>query len=219
MERSGLSPSDSSDEDGGMEGRVVDNTENRFALDLVFVKILLPALRLYVMDRLEAFYREYPLLGKPGGYRQFENDPVKKNVELIHPVVMYGKDDLLPNFHEFAKLYFEKPYFENLLKCGDIRVFLVLVTKAGCFNGSQASLIIIILLIIIRVITIIIIIVIILILIRMMILFILIMMMIIFIMTIMIIIIITIIIIIITTIIIIITILTIFIIRPTLPTS
>ena len=149
MERSGMAPSDSSDEDGSMEGRVVDNTENRFALDLVFVKILLPALRVYVLERLEAFYREYPLLGKPGGYRQFESDPVKKNVELIHPVVMYGKDDLLPNFHEFAKLYFEKPYFENLLKCGDIRVFLVLVTKAGCFNGSQASLIIIIVLIII----------------------------------------------------------------------
>ena len=126
-------------EDSGLESAVTDNTENRFAVDLVFVKILLPALRNYVLEKLGTFYDENPILKKPGGYRELETDPVKKNVDLIHPVVMYANQDLLPNVHEFAKLYFEKPYFEDLLSCGDVRVFLVLVTKAGCFNGVQAN--------------------------------------------------------------------------------
>lgn len=132
-------------EEGGGTGTVMedfatDNTENRFAVDLVFVKLLLPALRIHVTERMEAFYEDNPALKKPGGYRDFLTDPIKKNVDLSHPIVMYGNGDLLPNFHAFAKLYFEKPFFDNLLTCGDIRIFLVLVTKAGIFSGIQANL-------------------------------------------------------------------------------
>ena len=118
---------------------VTDNTENRFAVDLLFVKLLLPALRGYVSERIETFYEEYPVLKKPGGYRELATDPVKKSVDLVHPIVMYPKDDTLPGFNEFSKLYFEKPFFEDLRNCGDVRVFLVLVTKAGCFSNAQAT--------------------------------------------------------------------------------
>jgi hypothetical protein len=130
---------DSSDEEV-MADSATDNTENRFAVDLVFIKLLLPALRAYVIGKMEAFFDEHPKLKKPRGYSGFKTDPVKKNVDLFLPVVMYANDDTMPNFHEFAKLYFEKPYFENLTKCGDVRVFLVLVTKAGCFTQAQANL-------------------------------------------------------------------------------
>ena len=118
---------------------VTDNTENRFAVDLLFVKLLLPALRGYVSERIETFFEEYPVLKKPGGYRELATDPVKKSVDLVHPIMMYPNDDTLPSFNEFSKLYFEKPFFENLKSCGDVRVFLVLVTKAGCFSNAQAT--------------------------------------------------------------------------------
>ena len=118
---------------------VTDNTENRFTVDLLFVKLLLPALRAYVTERIETFFEEHPVLKKPGGYRELGTDPVKKSVDLVHPIVMYPNDDTLPSFNEFSKLYFEKPFFEKLGTCGDVRVFLVLVTKAGCFSNSQAA--------------------------------------------------------------------------------
>jgi len=118
---------------------VTDNTENRFAVDLLFVKLLLPALRGYVSERIETFFEEHPVLKKPGGYRELATDPVKKSVDLVHPIMMYPNDDTLPSFNEFSKLYFEKPFFENLKNCGDVRVFLVLVTKAGCFSNAQAT--------------------------------------------------------------------------------
>ena len=118
---------------------VTDNTENRFAVDLLFVKLLLPALRGYVSERIETFFEEHPVLKKPGGYRELSTDPVKKSVDLVHPIMMYPNDDTLPSFNEFSKLYFEKPFFESLKNCGDVRVFLVLVTKAGCFSNAQAT--------------------------------------------------------------------------------
>ena len=118
---------------------VTDNTENRFAVDLLFVKLLLPALRGYVSERIETFFEEHPVLKKPGGYREMATDPVKKSVDLVHPIMMYPNDDTLPSYNEFSKLYFEKPFFENLKNCGDVRVFLVLVTKAGCFSNAQAT--------------------------------------------------------------------------------
>ena len=49
---------------------VTDNTENRFTVDLLFVKLLLPALRAFVTERIETFFEEHPVLKKPGGYRE-----------------------------------------------------------------------------------------------------------------------------------------------------
>ena len=114
------------------------NTENRCFLDTAFVKFLLPTIRREVINELQAFLETYPNLSSPGGYRTFLRDPVKPTTKFYCSEERYPNNDTLPGVSSFANLYFETPQEFDLLDSEDIRKFLHIISRAGCFQSEQA---------------------------------------------------------------------------------
>ena len=115
-----------------------NNTENRCFLDTAFVRFLLPTIRREVINELQAFLEAYPNLTSPGGYRTFLRDPVKPTTKFYYSEERYPNNDTLPGVSSFANLYFESPQEFDLFNCEDIRKFLHIISRAGCFPSEQA---------------------------------------------------------------------------------
>ena len=116
----------------------LNNTENRCFLDTAFVRFLLPTIRREVINELQAFMEAYPNLTSPGGYRTFLRDPVKPTTKFYYSEERYPNNDTLPGVSSFANLFFETPQEFDLLNCEDIRKFLHIISRAGCFPSEQA---------------------------------------------------------------------------------
>ena len=120
------------------QDEAISNTESRCFLDTAFVRFLLPTIRREVISQLKAFLEAYPNLMSPGGYRTFLRDPAKPTTKFFYPEEKYPNNDTLPGVSSFANFYFESPQEFDLLICEDIRKFLHIISRAGCFPAEQA---------------------------------------------------------------------------------
>ena len=106
--------------------------ENLTSVGLAFAEVILPPLRTLVSETMEGYLQTHR-------WNTLNSDPIKKTV-LNRP-----KNIKINNRHELAHLFLETKGLNcvenlNIDDCGDIRVLLKIMIKAGCFPEDETEL-------------------------------------------------------------------------------
>ena len=109
--------------------------DNLTSVSLSFTEVLLPPLRTLVSQSMEDYLQQH-------SWDTLKVDPIKKNL-LNRPKIGNAS---VSNRHELAFLFLENHDQRciktlNLDDCGDIRVFLKIMAKAGCFPDDETELV------------------------------------------------------------------------------
>lgn len=117
-----------------------NNAENSCSVSLAFTEVLLPPLRSVVSECMANYFQEYPWIfldEYPGIF--LDEDPIKKTA------LNRQRNRILENGDDLAFCFLEKNDQRhitslNLDNCGDVRVLLKIMIKAGCFQNDETQL-------------------------------------------------------------------------------